>query len=178
MDYEKIRTVASTGDVVGVQGNGLYGRLIKLLTKEKYTHVAMFVWHGTGLWLYEFVEGRGFQCMPASQWFELRKGQKIFFGKGPIPVRSQPERVIEVAGSFRTSNLKQRYGIVSLAKIVLSQWTGKKLPTFFKNCSTFVQYVWENCGYELFRTADPGDIMRIAAEFGPLKEYKGEPSDH
>lgn len=175
MTYQEIRSKATTGDVVGVQGTGLFSRAIRFFTQESFSHVAMFVWHGTGLWIYEFVEGRGFQCMPASQWFMLRQKQKLFVGKAPTVVRKDPELVKELAGSFRASRIKQHYGIISLFKILVSQWTKKEIPTFFKNCSTYIQYVWEKAGYEIQITSDPGDIMKIAAMYGAIKEVQFEP---
>ena len=168
MDYTEIRHKATTGDVLGVMGAGFFSKVIKFMTKEDFSHVAMLVWHGTGLWVYEFIEGRGYQCMPASQWFEIRAGQTVFYGKAPLVVRARPADVIKAAGSFRVARVKQRYGYFSLVKVLISQIFKKKIHVHFMVCSTFIQHVWDACGFEQRFTADPGDIMRRAAIEGPL----------
>ena len=172
MTYEEIRARAVNGDVVGVKGTGVFSKVIQVMTKEEYSHVAMFVWHGTGLWLYEFVEGRGYQCTPASQWFEIRSKQKIFFGKAPVTVRGKPDEVLRASSSFRYGgNLIKRYGVLSLVKVWFAQIIKKDIPTHQKVCSTFIQFVWEACGFDLKQTADPGDIMRISTYYGDLVEF-------
>ena len=164
MSYEKIREVVKTGDPIGVSGNGFFGKVIKFITSEKFTHVALFVWQENSLWVYEFVEGKGYQCTPASQWFELRSGQEIWVGKAPTTVRENPDLVWQAVNSFRKQRHKQHYGIISLLIVAIAQLTRKNLPTYFKVCSTFVQFVWESCGHEFTMTADPGNILRIASE--------------
>jgi hypothetical protein len=158
------------GAVIGVMGDGFFSKVIKFFTKEEFTHVATFVWHGTGLWIYEFVEGRGYQCMPASQWFELRAGQRLFYGQAPLVVRSKPQSVLQEVSDFRTGRFKRHYGMVSLAKVWLSQVFKRKIKTRFLVCSTFVQHVWAGCGFEYSKTADPGDIMKISKSYAPLIE--------
>lgn len=172
MNYKQLRNSAISGDVLGVKGDGFFSKIVKFFTKEKYSHVAMLVWHGTGLWVYEFVEGRGYQCMPASQWLELRNGQKIYFGRGPNEMTNNEECIIKSTGSFRVSEIKQHYGIISLVKVVLSQWTGKKINVYFKVCSTFIQHVWEECGFKMDTTADPGDIMRVSKANGAIDKIE------
>lgn len=169
MDYLEIRHKATTGDVLGVMGSGFFSKVIKFLTKEDFSHVAMLIWHGTGLWVYEFVEGRGYQCMPASQWMEIRAGQTIFYGKAPLIVRAKPADVIKSAGSFRVGRGKTHYGYLSLIKVWLSQIFKRKIHTHFMVCSTFIQHVWRDCGFDHSKTADPGDIMSICSAYGELK---------
>ena len=168
MTYQNARKLILTGDVVGVKGTGLFSKVVMFMTKEKFSHVAMFVWHGTGLWVYEFVEGRGYQCTPASQWFEIREGQATYIGKAPNSVRAKPEKVLESASSFRFHGFKQHYGILSLAKVWFAQIIKKDIPTRFKVCSTFIQFVWEYAGHDFTVTPDPGDIMREAENNGPV----------
>jgi hypothetical protein len=170
MNYRDIRRIAHNGAVVGVMGSGFFSKVIKFFTKEQFTHVATFVWHGTGLWIYEFVEGRGYQCMPASQWFEIRAGQKLYYGKAPLVVRANPEIVLQEVSDFRTGNFKRHYGMISLVKVWLSQVLNKKISTRFLVCSTFVQHVWAGCGFNHTKTADPGDIMKISESYAPLIE--------
>lgn len=174
MDYEDFRKKAKTGDVLGVKGDKLFGKLIKWITKEEYTHVALLVWHGNGLWVYEFVERLGYQCMPASQWFDLRQGQKIFFGRAPLAVTSNPIAVMQAASNFRATVYRQHYGIITLIKVALAQWFKVKIKTHFEVCSTFVEEVWVACGYNDFKmTPDPGNIMKHASRlYAPVAVTK------
>src|SRR5210317_983740 len=158
MTYEQIRARAVNGDVLGVKGKGLINKIIRAFSDD-WSHVGVFVWHGTGLWLYEFTL-HGYMCTPASQWFELNKGKKIYFGRAPVTVRSKPEIVLQAASSFRASHILQHYGLLTYPKILWASITKKDYPTTMKVCSTFVQYVWEEAGFDLKETADPGDIMR------------------
>ena len=160
--YKDLRQICLTGGVLGVKGTGFFSKVVKYFTKEEFTHVAMLVWHGTGLWVYEFVEGTGYQCSPASWWFSNRIGQAVFYGHPPLVVSARPELVMREANSFRGTKVKQHYGIVSLIKVAIAQWTKKDIKVYFKVCSTFLQHVWSKCGHEFEMTADPGNIMRIA----------------
>ena len=168
MNYSAVRAWASNGDVIGVKGTNFIGKAIRFFTQEKYSHVALFVWHEGGLWVYEFLGRGGYQCTPASQWFQLRKGQDIWVGKAPAVVRTVPERVMLSASSFRSSFIKQQYGFLSYITIALAQITKSRPDTALKVCSTFVQHVWEQCGYRFTVTPDPGDVMRIAKNIAPL----------
>jgi hypothetical protein len=168
MTYQELRQFVKSGDVVGADSGTFFAKIVKKFTGEKFSHVAMFVWHGTGLWIYEFVEGTGYQCMPASQWFRLREGQTLYHGRAPLLVQAANTKwVIDRVSEFRV-NKSKHYGILSLFTVFLSQVIKKKLPTYFKVCSTFVQYVWERAGVEFKQTADPGDIMRMASQVEKL----------
>jgi hypothetical protein len=170
MTYQELRKIVETGSVVGADSGTWFAKVIKKFTKEEFSHVAMFIWQGDGLWIYEFVEGEGYQCMPASQWFKKREGQTLYVGKGPEKVQTcDPKIMIDAAQDFREEK-SQHYGLLSLFTVLVAQIVKKDIPTYFKVCSTFVQYVWEMAGVDFEITADPGNIMRRAAEIEPLIE--------
>ena len=149
--------------------------LIRMLTAESYTHVALLAWEDCGgLWVYEFVEGTGYQAMPASQWFERYKGREVFHGTAHEIVHAHPHQVIQAAKAYRDKGFSQRYGWLSLLKVWASQILNKRIPVRMKVCSTFIQEVWAAAGYDCMpRTADPGDI---AMECGRLTRIvQGEP---
>ena len=158
MDYSALRQMAASGDVLIVRG----GRLIRILTAESFSHVALLVWEADcgGLWVYEFVETGGYQAMPFSQWLALREGQAVFYGQAPDIVRAHPALVVEAAHAYRAKHpLRRWYGWLSLPKVWLSQLIGRRVPVRTTVCSTFVQHIWERAGYDCMgRTADPGDI--------------------
>jgi hypothetical protein len=168
MNYDNIRSMACNGDVIGVNGANLIGRLIRSFTKEKYSHVALFVWHGTGLWVYEFTGLDGYQCTPASQWFEIHKEAEIWFGKAPAIVRANPSKVEKAASSFRASHFKRHYGFLTYINIAFAQLLKAKVTTKQKVCSTFIEHVWDDSGYRFPVTPDPGDVMKVAEKTAPL----------
>lgn len=168
ISYAQLRTFAKTGGVLGVKGKGLVSNVIKFFTREEYSHVAMLVWIENGLWVFEFVEGIGYQCMPASQWFELREGQTIFYGPPPKIVTENGQALVDRALSFRGSKFRRHYGYFSTVRIFFAQFLNTNNKTIFKVCSTFIQDCWTHAGYTFNQTADPGDIMRHAEISGPL----------
>jgi len=113
-----------------------------------------------GLWVFEFVEGKGFQSMPASQWFLQRAGQILYWGEAPQIVRTHQDFAAKAATRYRAAKqVKRWYGWLSLPTIWLSQLLNFRLPVWLLVCSTYAQEVWEEAGYKRFhRTADPGDI--------------------
>lgn len=174
MTYLEMRHVARTGDTLLVRGN----RLVRIFSAESYSHVAVLVWmpgadgasRGGGLWVFEFVEGEGYQSMPASQWFSLRKGQMIFHGAAPSLIRHEREAVFAAATRYRTANpIRRWYGWLSLLTVWASQIVRRRLPVWAKVCSTFAQEVWEAAGWKGFtRTADPGDFVEACQSITPI----------
>ncbi|PLY04755.1 MAG: hypothetical protein C0622_02285 [Desulfuromonas sp.] len=161
MTYADIRAIAKTGDVFAVQGNGMVSKIIRVLTGESYSHVAMLVWLDEGLFVAEFVEFVGYQIMPASEWVRRRQGQELIYCEGPKCVRACPQPVKEDAVGYRNASVAARwYGYISLFLILYSQITGRKVHVIQKVCSTFVQKCWAAAGHYLPRTADPGDIVK------------------
>ncbi|WP_321532283.1 hypothetical protein [uncultured Desulfuromonas sp.] len=160
MTYADLRIRAVTGDVLAVKGTGIAGRIIRALTGESYSHVALLVQETSGLFAYEFVEGTGFQILPASEWVRRRQKQNLRFCRAPERVLNNPNAVAAAARCYRNSSVVSRwYGWLSLVKVWLSQKTGLKIPVRQKVCSTFVQECWAATGYTLPTTADPGEIV-------------------
>lgn len=160
MKYVDIKAICNSGDVFAVKGKGFAGAFIRALTGESYSHVAMLVFENNGLLVFEFVEGVGFQTMPASEWLRRRKGQRVCYCPAPPHVTSRVCDVVVAAKAYRNSSVISRwYGWLSLLKIWASQKTGFKIPVRQKVCSTFVQECWASSGFKLPTTATPGDIV-------------------
>lgn len=160
MTYAELRIRAVTGDVLAVKGTGIAGSIIRAFTGESYSHVALLVQETAGLFAYEFVEGTGYQILPASEWVRRRKKQNLRFCRAPQAVVADPDAVAAAARLYRNSSVISRwYGWLSLAKVLVSQITGLKIPVRQKVCSTFVQECWAATGYTLPTTADPGEIV-------------------
>lgn len=170
MTYQEMRVAAKSGDVLLVRGN----RLVRIFTAESVSHVAVLVWmpKGGGLWVFEFVEGEGYQSMPASQWFAARSGQKIYYGKAPALVRFEADKIYKATTRYRTLKpIRRWYGWFSLITVWASQVIRRPIPVWAKVCSTFVQEVWESAGWQGFtRTADPGDFLEKCQSVAPVEE--------
>ena len=153
--YEILRKQVKNGDILLVRGN----KFVRVLTAGSYSHVAVLVWMpgDGGLWVYEFVEGKGFNPQPASQWFAQRQGQLLYYGIAPETVRSNPEAVYQAAVRYRHGKpVKRWYGWLSFPAIWVSKLINCRLPVWLKVCSTYAQEVWEAAGYKGFdTTADP-----------------------
>ncbi len=161
--YDQIRSKIQTGDIFGVEGRGIVGTLIRVLTGQQLSHVAMLINKGVdGIWVAEFVEGKGYQMLPASVWLSQRVGKKhfLYWGSAPVIVRRHRGLVKRFIGQFRPENHNTGYSYLTLLRVWWSQLTRKKRSGAYV-CSTFAQRAWESAGYDKFeQLADPGDFMR------------------
>lgn len=156
MKYSDLRINVVTGDIAMVSGFGLISKIIRALTGEKISHIAMFVWLGDGLFVVEFKEFKGFRLMPASIWVEdvQAKGNQVFYGQAPHSVR---EASSEIARSvFRWRH--KHYGYLSLPKIWWSKITNKPQNVNRVVCSTYVADMWGDY-YKFPYTPSPGSFM-------------------
>lgn len=174
MDYQGLKGIASTGDVLLVRKS----TWVRLLTAESFSHVAILVWEGNhgGLWVYEFVEGTGYRSTPASAWIDQYAGCDLWLGMAPEIVRMNGETVRTAAHSYRDKRkIFQRYGWLSLIKVWLSQWLKIRIRVFQRVCSTFVQELWEAAGYTGFsQTEDPGNIANACCHLIKINADMGE----
>ncbi len=168
MKYSDVRGKARTGDVLLVQSTGVIGRLIRALTGESFSHVAMLLWIEDSLFVSEFVEFRGYQLLPASLWVgdRLQQGDKVSYGIAPETVRLNSESIQSKALVFR----KGRYGYLSLIKIWLSQLFRVKIKTRRFVCSSYVGRMWSYAGFDTARTPDPGDFLEYCQSTSPITE--------
>lgn len=174
MTTTELKDRAKSGDPLLVKSEKPVGVLVRVLTGESTSHVAVLVWvtveGGRALLVYEFVEGIGHQVVPVEKWLADRAGQKITFGVAPAVVHARPHRVQAAAESYTdASRFKRSYGYLSLVKVWLSQLIRCRIPVRQKVCSTYVQEVWRSAGYDQIpRTADPGDIAEHCQSLYPI----------
>lgn len=157
MLYSGIREIAKTGDLLLVNGDTFVSKLIRYFTEESFSHVAMLFWLDKNLFVAEMIEGVGFRISPASQWVNLVGGE-IYYGESPSEVNCDELIIDKKILSYRADLKKQEYGYLSLILIYISQYTGLKVNSAKKVCSTFVQDIWESCGVKFDRMSDPGDF--------------------
>lgn len=170
MRYSDIRGIAKTGDVLLVEGRGFVSQLIRAVTGQSMSHVAVLVWFGETLWVAEMKEFFGYRLRPASLWIEdALVGGNVYFGEAPQAVRlatdHQNKIVLDALFSYRNT----RYSYAALVTVWWAQIRRKKLAAGLV-CSTFVQRVWEATGYEFRQTADPGDYVRLCESVSVIKE--------
>jgi hypothetical protein len=162
MQYSAIRSKIRTGDIFAVEGRGLIGAAIRVLTGQQFSHVAMLLDKGPGgVWVAEFVEGVGYQQMPASEWLKPRVGKRqyVYWGCAPHSVRTGSADLFVFVNRFRPENGNTRYSYWTLLTVWWSQITRRQQRGKYV-CSTFVQRAWESVGYRRFtQLADPGDFL-------------------
>ena len=176
MNYSDARKRIKTGDVILVAGKSWISKIIKFLTGESYSHIAMFVWMGDNLWISEMREFRGYQWLPASQWIAINSaGADLVWGHAPQAVLNNSDKVRDYALDERMP--LARYGYSQLIKVFLSRffacWDNdpetRGMPAV---CSTYIQSQWSACGVKFkYRYADPGDFEKLAT--GSIKLEKG-----
>lgn len=160
MTYPELRAKAKSGDVILLEGNGFVSKIIRAATGQSISHIAVLVWLADGLFIAEMVEGVGFQLSPASQRIPALKGI-VYFGAAPKVVQDQHGKVVQCVIGYRADKKKQKYGYASLLKVWWAQLWHKEYKTRQKVCSTFVQEIWECCGFNFAQTADPGDYVGL-----------------
>ncbi len=158
IEYAALRDEMRSGDLFLVEGRGVISTLIRVLTGQQLSHVALLVWIDGGLWVAEMREFVGFQLRPASLWLEdiSGAGHTVYYGRAPRRVRESP-LVKETALGFRS----QGYGYLSLLQVWWAQLRRTRLRPRGVVCSTFVQRCWEAAGIAFSQTADPGDFLRL-----------------
>lgn len=160
MTYGDVRSIAKNGDVLLVEGSGFISKFIRVFTGQSISHVGMFVWLKNGLFIAEFVEGTGYQIKPASEQILTYEGI-LYFGKAPEPISINQDCVKSEVLAFRSDKSKQKYGYLSLLKVWWAQLWHAQYEVREKVCSTFVQHVWNKCGYNFKQLADPGDFIGL-----------------
>lgn len=160
MIYSEMRLSAKTGDLLLVKGKGFFSQMVRVVTGESISHVALLFWLDGGLFVAEMIEDNGYQILPASQWFPGAAGP-VLFGCAPKVVQDCPKTILGTIARYRDDKKRQRYGYLSLLKVWWAQITGKQIKVHQRVCSTFVQDVWEQCGFHFQQTADPGDYLGL-----------------
>lgn len=164
--YQELRAIAGDGDVLLVEGRGWVSAFIRALTGQSISHVAILLWFGQHLFVAEMKEFHGYRLRPASLWIaDALSAGTVYYGAAPRPVSVAVGAVPRVALSYRNN----RYSYASLFSVWLAQILRRKVPGGLV-CSTFVQRVWETCGYHFDQTADPGDYLRMCEFVLPMAD--------
>lgn len=167
MNYAEFRDQAQTGDVLLVEGTGLFSTCIRVLTGQQASHVAILLWlggYGGGLWVAE-MRGQGYTLTRASQRVpEMAEHGHVYWGKAPQHLRWRVEGMRDTALSFRGS----RYSWWTLVTVWCAQIMRRRVPRSLV-CSTLVEKVWTAVGYQFTRTPDPGDFFKLCEAVTPLQ---------
>lgn len=159
MTYEEMRKVARSGDVLLCEKRGFISAMIRILTAQQISHVALLVWMDGTLWVAEMKEFKGYSLMPASLWVQDRLSEKtrLYFGTAPLVVYDNEKYLMQEVLHYRNDS----YGYLSLFRV----WLGQLIPGRRRNrklvCSTFVARVWEACSVVFERTPAPGEYLRM-----------------
>lgn len=164
MDYDALRRQAKTGDLLLLEGRDLVGTLVRVLTGQQISHVAMLIWLRDGLWVAE-MRNAGYALTPASQRVpELAADGQVYWGMAPGAIRALEAVVARKILSFRGA----RYSWWSLITVWAAQLIRRRMPGRLV-CSTLVERAWASAGMAFLQTPDPGDFMRYCASVVPLQ---------
>lgn len=166
MTYNELRDSIKTGDVLLLEGRHFFSRIVRVFTGQQASHVALFVWLDDGLWIAEMLTSSGYTLTPASDRIPQISDQ-MYLGVAPAVVRDGASAAKSVVMKYRERG--KRYGFYSLLKVWWAQLWQSRPDTEQRVCSTFVQEVWEACGFKFNQLADPGDFFRLCEYTIPVK---------
>jgi len=177
MQYLIMRNQAKSGDVLLVEGQGFVSRIIRAVTGQNISHVAMLLWFGNNLFVCEMKEFAGYRLRPASLWVKdvLANGDRLYYGVMPKRWAANPhneligKKITDAALTYRN----EPYSYRALFSVWWAQITRKKTNAGLV-CSTFVQRCWEAGGVEFKQTADPGDYMHLCESTHAMKGASDE----
>jgi hypothetical protein len=167
MELANIQTDSQTGDLLLVEGNGLFAILIRVLTGQQISHVAVLTrspQQGLRVWDMTFKYG----CCDWSlkDWLEIYgKTGYVYLGQAPAGVRRCPGEVLQAVTALRGS----KYRWIDLPKVWLAQILRKRVPAR-GFCSALIQKAWEASGFLFSQTADPGDFVRLCRSLSIVDE--------
>jgi len=171
--YREMRNRMLTGDVIGVEARGFVSTAIRVLTGQQLNHVAMIVrMEEDTIFVFEYVEGTGFQLSPASNWIDqrLRKGNVVYFIQAPENVRTRAGMLRRAVIKIRDGKKRQqRYGYWELPLVWFAQIFKINIPQLSRVCSTSIGMLWAMAGYEWKKTPDPGDFLAAGDHSTPIK---------
>lgn len=166
MNYDTMRPLAESGDVLMQEGRGPVSLVVRAFTGHSISHVAMLIWIDGGLWVVEMREFVGMRLTPASQWVQHHAPRSvIYWGQAPDIVVQHGHQVAEVALSQRWA----RYSYFEVARLWLSR------PFRFNSsgssvCSTMIAKCWtEGAGYVFRRPPFPGAFLRKCPRVSALE---------
>lgn len=163
MDYANLRARAATGDLILLEARHLVGILVRVLTGQQISHVALLVWIDEGLWIAE-MRNAGFSLAPASQRLpEMACEGPLYWGRAPAAVQMVTSAVARTILGFRGA----RYSWWSLVAVWVAQLLRRHMPSRLV-CSTLVERAWASAGMTFRQTPDPGDFMRYCDSVSPL----------
>lgn len=177
MNYITARTIIKTGDIIGCEGNGFILLAIRKLTGQSLNHVAMFVWIEEGLYIFEFVEGTGFQFKPASIWMNkrLKKQERLYWGRAPDLVSNQPKQILSYVSKVRNGKRTDRnYNYWELPVLWASQYFNFTIEALSGVCSTSISHAWKTTGYKFKKYPRPGDYLYLCKDVTAIHTLDGE----
>jgi len=164
MNYATFREQVRTGDLLLVEGAGLGSILIRAVTAQQVSHVALVVAIGDGLWVAE-MQLSGYTLTPASQRVaEMQEHGQVYWGKAPEAMRWQQSIIVDAVLGFRG----HRYSYWTLVTVWFAQLLRRRMPRAMV-CSTLVEQVWSAAGIVFAKTPDPGDFFLLCDAITPLQ---------
>ena len=166
MKYSELRSQIQSGDLALITGFCGLSFLVRLATARSTSHVAVFVWIESGLWVAEMHERRGYRLTPATLWISdrLDDGAEISLALSPwFGEKSQP--VTKAVNAWRHHRYSKFHAFMAWVAI----WIPALTIRYPSICSGFASHVWQAAGSKQeYRT--PGDFERAASSRIPITE--------
>ncbi len=151
VSVQTVAAYARTGDVLLVRGKTT---VIRYLTGESVSHVALIVKEAPNMWVHEYLVG-GYRISRLEDWFKAERKDNVLWGVAPPEVREAEYRL----GLAVIAEGNKKYSVAMLLSVFLSQF-GIRLPFKGHVCSTFIQEVWSYAlGSFNKKKMDPGDFI-------------------
>lgn len=155
LSYANARNYISTGDVIAVKrGEGLLSPFTRFFTRSDYTHVALSIWLGDGLWVSE-INGGGNHMVPLSQLADTE------FDVYACPVDAARVSVA-ILEKMRTHIA---YGFAALPVVGLLNWLRLKIFLHARQileCAGYCVAVYEMAGWpEHTHLLSPVDLTQL-----------------
>ena len=109
-DYTYFRSCIKSGDTIAIKSKSIFGKGIRLLTGDQYSHVGIAFWEGTRLLLAE-MDGVKNVIVPLSQYDDVA----LAIYRAPIELPADIESVI-----WDTLGVEKHYSWVDILKVFVS----------------------------------------------------------
>lgn len=158
MNYDEVRPLLETGDVIGVKRkDGTLAKLTQHFTESDYTHIGIILKMTNGVWMAELNSGRN-HLIPLSQ---LQDMQFDVYDPPSCLNRSHIRAAI-----LRWLRFPVEYGFIAFVCIGLMDYFNIKFPVLSKNilvCSGYIVRIFQTAGWDerISPFQSPAELLKM-----------------
>jgi hypothetical protein len=180
MNYQEIRPLINSGDILLCSGSSLFSRMIQKFTKSKWSHVAFIIRLDIidRIMVLESVESIGVRCVPLSAYFNNYNGSRMPYSGELMIARHKDmcESHIEKLSQHAVDLLGHQYDSAEIARIA------SRIATSFVSkgqCELPTQddvYICSEYVYECFKSI--GIMIHHSCGFVAPKDFADDHNIH